>query len=341
MLGKREKRRERACDVRHEPQGSVQESSSTPTLIYIVCRGHSGSTMLELLLNRSPRIAAMGEVDVLPLQIYRDHRTRWVGQCSCLARPMDCPVWGEVISEIQSSYGVDLVKRPFAKRFSNTGLEEEYGLMRPYAWLTHQVHSFTRLFLSGRPLGGTYADWVECRDLIASKVARIQHVDAVVDASKDPLEAIDLVRYSRLPVKLLYLTRDVRGLAWSAVKNGRSTAVREARDWVKLNQRILNLLSKVSRADWLQVKYEELCSNTEHELSRIHEFIGIPRLAVTVEEEKRRRHTIAGNVVRFHPLQTIREDIRWQEHLSKSDLGKVAQTAASIANRLGYNLNDA
>ncbi|RZI59772.1 MAG: hypothetical protein EOP14_03805 [Pseudomonas sp.] len=62
------------------------------------------------------------------------------------------------------------------------------------------------------PFSGRYRTWIENRDFAAITFVRLCGVEAVVDASQDPLQMRDMVTYSKIPVKLLFLTQDVRGL---------------------------------------------------------------------------------------------------------------------------------
>jgi len=187
-------------------------SVAEPLCVYIAARGHSGSTMFELLLNRYPEIAAVGEVDQLPLQIVRDGiHTRWVGMCSCEARPSDCEVWSAVYERAASELGVDLTADPFGFPVSDVGLAQEFGLRRPVAYLKLAMHRAVRNaahHLGVRlPRFLPYRSWVRNRELVYRVIAEKRGVSAIVDASKDAMQMSDLVKYSELPVKVLYLTR--------------------------------------------------------------------------------------------------------------------------------------
>ena len=315
-----------------------------PTFVYIVGKGHSGSTILELLLNRSANVAAMGEIDMLALQIYRDHHTCWVGKCSCGARPQDCEYWGRVIKEVKERFGADLVADPMSWRISDVGLEEEYGIKRPASWAWYRFHQLIRTAAyqsaegKAGPFSGRYRTWIENRDFVATTFARLCGVEAVVDASKDPLQMRDIVTYSKLPVKVLFLTRDVRGLVWSALKRNRNTVEREVKSWSNLNGRILGLLEGVDPQMWMQVSYERLCADTAGEMDRIHRFIGVEREEVAAVEEKARRHTVAGNRIRFKELAEVLEDQGWEKNLSSADLSLISSLAGDVARRLEYKL---
>jgi len=318
--------------------------SKLPTVTYIVGRGHSGSTMLELLLNRNPEIAAMGEVNLLGLQLYRNGQARWIGECSCKKRPHTCPEWGATLRSIEKKYSIDLNSAPLSFRVSDEGLAEEYGWTKPFEMFRFTARrQFRRLQYSKIPVlspisANYHKGWSERRDFLYNSYATSRKTKIVVDASKDYLQMQDLVRHSKCKVKVLYITRDVRGHAWSAIRKRNSTAELEAKTWSRLNERILKSLESIEQSQWLHVKYEHLCSKTEQTLSNIFDFVGASDKKLAPEQEKAKRHTIAGNRTRFRDLSEIREDNKWKENLSISDLSMIKKHASKISERLGYKL---
>lgn len=67
---------------------------SRPKLIYIVSLGHSGSTLLDLLISGHPAIATTGEAKNLnPASMSRKH-------CCCTELVSDCPFWRRVAREL-------------------------------------------------------------------------------------------------------------------------------------------------------------------------------------------------------------------------------------------------
>jgi len=104
----------------------------------------------------------------------------------------------------------------------------------------------------------------------------------------------------------------------------------------KAYRRTYNLLKGVDQDMWMQVKYEDICANTEDSLEQIHNFLKIPKQGLTPVEELARRHTIAGNRARFRPLNEIKEDLGWRKNLSREDLRMVNEIAGDISSTLGY-----
>lgn len=313
------------------------------TIVYIVGRGHSGSTMLELLLNRNPSIAAMGEVNLLPLQLYRTgDKSRWIGECSCNSRPLECPTWGPTLRKVQHRTKLDLETRPLSLRVSDEGLAEEFGWKKPWSVLTFKARRFFRKqsqngsFLSSVFDNKLFKPWAKTRDIIYESYSESCGVNILVDASKDYLQMVDLYRFSKHKVKVLYITRDVRGHAWSSIRKKGETAANEAATWKRLNENILHSLKHIEKPDWLHVKYEDLCSSTNQTLSRIFDFVGAPDEQLDPDKEKQKRHTIAGNRTRFRDLDVIRHDEKWKENLSETDLQTLQNSTQATAKLLGY-----
>jgi sulfotransferase family protein len=339
--------------------GDSADEGRRPIYIYIVGRGHSGSTLLAILLGRHAKISSMGEIANLSLQCYRDHRTRWPGTCSCGARPFDCPVWGSVIQDIHRQYGKDLRESPFSWRVSDVGLEEEHRKSAvwksPLFWasnrswraLRHLQYGTTPVLASVARLYQPQKRWIGNRSFVAERVADHFMTEAVVDASKDYLGMRDLVGHSPLPVKVLFITRDPRGNAWSTARAAKSAADRLARlrkgcrEWNTVNGRIRNLLRDTDPSMWMQVKYENLCRKPEQTLRELLSFIGLPYADSILQGEDENQHTIAGNKIRLRKDRLeIREDNAWRDNFDERELTEIRERCSALGSHLDYDFSD-
>lgn len=335
-----------------------------PIYIYIAGRGHSGSTLLTLLLARHPRVVAVGELANLPLQVSRDETTKWVGRCSCGERPLDCPMWGDVLRRIEATSGANFAENPFAWRISDIGMEEEYRsqapIRAPWVWFRNRLWRllrYTQYYAPRwlRPLLGFYRPqriWGENRSTLATEIASVNAVDAVVDASKDPLDMLDVYENATIPVKIIHLTRDARGNIWSMIKKikpgepRKGPVTRASHDWVKVNHRIWRLARQVPEADCLHVRYEDICRDPEGTMQRLFEFVGLePHDVVSSQAGEDgasdQGHTIGGNKIRFTSEKlNISEDFRWRENLTADDLAIVRDIAGPMSNALGHEIED-
>ncbi len=343
---------------------SSSATTGNPTYIYIAGRGHSGSTLLTLLLARHPRVVAVGELANLPLQVARDETTKWVGRCSCGERPMDCPMWGEVLRRIEASTGADFHAKPFYWRISDIGMEEEYRsrapVRAPWVWIRNRLWRVLRYaqYYAPRwlqPLLGFYRPqrrWGENRSRLAAEIAEVNSVDAIVDASKDPLDMLDVYQNATIPVKIILLTRDARGNIWSMIKKikpgepRKGPVTRASHDWVKVNRRIWRLARQVPAVDCLHVRYEDICRDPEGTMQRLFEFVSLEPHDVVGSQAaddggSDQGHTIGGNKIRFTSEKlNISEDFRWRENLTAADLAIVREIAGSMSNALGHEIED-
>lgn len=341
-----------------------QTGNGSPVYIYIAGRGHSGSTLLTLLLARHPRVVAVGELALMPLQIARDGSTKWVGECSCGERPLDCPMWGEALRRIEAAEGVSFAEDPFHWRFSDVGMEEEYRgrapLRSPLVWARNRFWRLLRYmqytapgFL--RPLLNMYRPqvrWGQNRSKLATEIAAVNGVDAIVDASKDPLDMLDVYENATIPVKIIHLTRDARGNIFSMIKRLKpgdprtGPVTRAAQDWVKVNRRIWSLAKQVPEADCLHVHYEDICRDPAGTMQRLFAFIGLEHHDVVGSQaaddgDSDQGHTIGGNKIRFTSEKLhIKEDFRWRENLTEDDLEIVRRIAGPLSDALGHEITD-
>ncbi|KAA3630660.1 MAG: sulfotransferase [Proteobacteria bacterium] len=328
-----------------------------PTYIYITGHGHSGTTLLTLLLGRSGGIASMGEAAYLPLQCYRDRSTRWPGLCSCGERPFDCAVWGAVIESVARDYGKDLRSDPFSWRVSDIGLEEEYrrhAIWRsPGSWVRNRLwRSLRYAQYGGYPVISTLSRvyqpqrrWILNRTYVAERFAESFGAGAVVDSSKDFLGLRDLVEFSPLTVKVIFMTRDPRGNVWSYAKNAKTTDERKqrvrlgARRWNSANHKARRLLDDVTASTWMHLRYEDLCREPEKTLAGIMDFVGLPFSGYPLQEGSDGWHAIAGNKLRFGARAiSVREDNTWRETLDEQELTTIRRICADLGAKLGYDL---
>lgn len=315
------------------------------TYVYIASRGHSGSTLLERLLDNHSEFTAMGEIEKLSLQYIRHREGKYPGRCSCGLVPMECPSWRKVAAAIAKEFQVDMTKRPFDFRVSDIGLEEDWGTRAPWQWASRRYHRVARTIGYGTGGGGLVKDlmarcgarFAQNRYFVAGVLAKNASTTAVVDSSKDHLGMRDLYDYGSGRTKVIFLTRDVRGNVWSSLKHRRMAAAEVARDWVKDNERILGALKGVQRSDWLHVRYEDLCADPAAACRTICNFAGYNFEHSMIENDSSEHHTIGGNKIRYSRVEAIKQDLGWAAGLTADQIRDVESEAGSFAASLGYS----
>ena len=314
--------------------------------VYIAALGHSGSTLLELLLGSHPRMTAVGEIYRLSVQFSRADRADRPGLCSCGKRPIDCPVWSKVAEAVKREYGVSLADDPFGWRISNVGPERDKKMRSPLNMLAragYKAFRFAKYYnipvlkwLSGASL--THRRWIRNRFFATDIVKALAGADTVVDASKEPVDMRDVYDYGTGTIKIIFLTRDVHGNVWSYVKRARGdrNAAMYAGNWVKMNRRIMRFLEGVPRGDWMQLKYEELCADPIGTMKRLCDFLGHAYDPAMEQLNRVEPHTIFGNRIRHSKIEAIKEDLSWRQKLTPAEIETIDRIAGPMAKQLGY-----
>lgn len=317
------------------------ESNKPAEYIYILGAGGSGSTLLELVLGGHPQLAAMGELALFPLQLFRKGPYR----CSCGQLLADCPVWRCVLAAIRERFGFDLREKPFRFRVSDTGLEEDRGMRAFSHWLLHNYYRFWRyagyrrtpLLRHGAFLSFYHRTWAANRLFIADVFRQTFEARGVIDSSKDYIGFRDLYGASDRPMKAIFLTRDVRGVVCTYLrKNPRAHVAEAARHWKRVNERALFMLQGIPETDHLHVKHEDLCCGVEAQCQRLCEFLGYEYDPSMCDLGRHTFHTIGGSRVRYTGIQKIEVRLNWKQALSQDQLHEIDELAGPLARELGY-----
>jgi len=255
-------------------------------IIFIASLSHSGSTLLDLLLNAHPRVASVGELKQLSRFAGFQKRRVWHG-CTCGAATLwDCPFWSRVSALAEEATG---------KTIKELNVEN-------YA----DVESFQR-------------DNVTLFNAIAVASGKTY----IVDSSKSRSRLKLLMNNPSLDVFPVFLVRNPKGQVSSLLKKSKSKADKKKRganiyeiiaDYVKTNREIYSIIK--NRAH-LVVRYESLARRPERTLRMLMKAIGLAFDPVQLNWAAQERHNVGGNGVRRETASDIRLDERWRQRLSR------------------------
>lgn len=278
-------------------------------LIYILGRGHSGSTLITAALGNAAQIHSAGELNYKLDSI-----------CGCGEQILDCPFWTE-ISEVYHK---------------QTGSEWQKGMRQ----IRHQAVNFYSLLplLSGRDTD-TLLTLKQANADILTTIATVSDCENILDASKQPLRALFLAR-AMPTAKFIHLVRRPEGYLGSYYqrtmhndqvfflgryyKQSRLAPVLFV--LMALSWFVGNILSELVRLlvpkQVMRVRYEDLAAAPHQELSRISAFLKMD-LSTVIEavesgELMPTGHIIGGNArvrtdrgFRFQPSAGNERDIPW------------------------------
>jgi hypothetical protein len=310
-----------------------------PRTLYICSAGHSGSTLLDLMLGSHTRIASLGEIDQLAKNISLDTA------CSCGARISRCELWREVLRRAGVRLDADLFSDPYV-------LHMGYPLASVVIDHAHQTRAYLlrrklllgiyylRLRTGLGLLDGLLRDWERAIThtlMIFELVREVLDVELVVDSSKSYLKAIALYRRDPDNVRIVLLTRDGRGVLWSNLKRGVAAAA-GVRAWRNQYQRALPLLERhVASAHIAQVRYEDLVAAPAQVLQRLCAWAGVEFQPRMLSFRATTHHIANGNAMRLDDSSELRLDTEWMTRLGVEELRYFDAHAGALNRRLGYS----
>lgn len=320
-------------------------------LIYISGAGHSGSTLLDIVLGRHPQISSLGEIHRFYLSL---HKSEPPHRCDCGRSVMQCEFWIKVINRIRSQRGWDLQK--FKTRFITTDpkyLEVgdngrillEAGAPKRYALSMERVFSAIAPDLLYRYLPAASRDMRRLREIAINShdlfdaVRYTAGTPIIVDSTKNPIRLRAL--YTARPESLLivYLVRDGRAVTHSRMRRHGVTMSQAAKVWVAEHRKQRIIQSHIPRQNKLFVKYEDFCASPEPVLERICRFSGLDYSNYMLSAPARQRHAIGGNPMRFEDgaASKIALNESWRDALTESDLSAFRRIGGSTNRFFGYD----
>ncbi|HSM16388.1 MAG TPA: sulfotransferase [Gemmatimonadales bacterium] len=145
-------------------------------------------------------------------------------------------------------------------------------------------------------------------------------------------------------VKVIYLTRDARGVVNSASNRGFHRGLptewylpvwRAAAGWWARNRLVLRMYRRLDPAARLHVTYERFTADPDGVLRGIQRFLGVPESALMPDWKQIPRHTFAGNwTFREDGSSEIREDTKWRYELGPGSTALVELLAGRLNRKL-------
>ncbi len=267
--------------------------SSNLPLIYILGTGHCGSTLLDMLLNGSPEIHAGGELASVrralldsPPTWRRAAGTTRVAEVRHTPLLAD-PFWQEVERLCVERSGRDL---------------ESLALAHP-AW-REAVHWSDEQVTS----------WAEDSHTLISAVHEVAGTQMVTDSSKKAQRLYLLQRSGLFDIRVINLVRDGRAVFSSYIEKER-TFPQAYRLWAGPRLAATGLRRRFTAENWIDVRYESLCSDPHTTMERICGFLGVAYSRDMLAYRSHDYHGVGGNRMRSGDSQTIFLDESWREVL--------------------------
>jgi hypothetical protein len=309
-----------------------------PKVIYIMGCGHSGSTVLDIVLGNHPEIESVGE-------LYKLQRSGWTQdmnrRCAC-GKPIHyCPYWTAIHECWQA-------------RIGEASLESYIGLQ---ALFENSRFVWPRLLSDSKWQSAKFAEYAKMTAALYQAICDVSGKEVIVDSSKSPIRAYGLSINDNIDFYLIHLVRDGRGVMWSKLKPRQKNveagipktissvaAWRTSLDWIAKNLESEWIVARTRPERTLRVVYEQFVRDPDTVLGEIEalvskDFSQVAR-ALSRREALPVGHNVAGNHLRMTGSLVLRPDMEWGDKLSANKQRVFWSLGGWLARRYGYQKCD-
>jgi hypothetical protein len=263
-------------------------NSKKTKVLFVLCTGHSGSTLLDILLGQHHSVTGLGECE----RVASSYQQKLL--CAC-GEPADtCLFWSGWFHRHISFYQKGFKRLYFKNLFS-----WQYKILDSkgkYTATTEDIDEYRAASISlynyARATAGT---------------------QTVVDSSKNTQRFILLNKSTQIDSVVLHLVRDPRGVAFSYWKKYGQVIWPVVR-WVKENVYIMYVAKKTGKKR-IMIRYEKLASEPEKTLREICSKLHMEYDPDMLAFKNTNLHQPAGNRIRFNGVSEIKFDTEWRNKL--------------------------
>lgn len=261
--------------------------------IYIAGRGHSGSTMLDVMLGNAKQIESVGELI--------SGMGRYEGLCSCGEEFQNCSYWSNVRKKFEEAANV-----PWDEAVQSS-VGQSHISQYPFTLFTRS-NSLWVMKLKNHS------------EHIADAIGKTSSKEFIVDSSKEITRALFMMRFVS-ESKVIHLVRHPKNVLqsnYSRLEKGDGFKFLRKRFTPKkwfgpflftsaLSWTIGNIMAEVVRLfgkeRFLLVRYEDLVNSPEQQFNIIEEFIGVSLDEIKSKVREKQTfavgHNIGGNQMRM------------------------------------------
>jgi len=318
-------------------------------LIYITGSGRSGSTLLDMLLNTNPDVAALGEVHRFSMNIDSKEEAH---KCTCGMPVAECRFWQDVIKKLKekgvdpcsmqttwswnSQVGIDADGINIEEKIAPSSFFQRINVFNifmaaGFGSVAVKMASFLSSFKRGKKV-------FEDSWLLYEAVSDVAGKNIIVDGTKSPGRLMGLAEINpkNIPVKVIYLCRDGRAVVHARMKRQGVSVSKAAKIWRLEHLKIQRAL-RVSGLSFIKVKYEDLCANPDLVMKSIFEFSGTNSNEMDCNF-RGGSHSLGGNPMRKRTNENeIVLNEKWRKELTCKELKIFNRVAEGINEGLGYS----
>lgn len=258
--------------------------------ILIIGQGHSGSTLLDSILDMHTSVIGVGE-------LFRYKRAVLRGElCGCGKSVSECSFWRCVLNNA-GEVSMPLVYQTTGDFLRNTN--KYVSMEQGTPALVHTQNFFD--------------EHVRMYDAIRFCAKKT----IIVDSSKSPDKAALLINHGMKNVRIIHLVRDGRGVAYSYVKKTGKPFLQFAREWFMTNVKVLIVHRRYPDVPYLRIQYARLAAHPEETIRQLVSWYGASFEEHMLSFREKPHHQIGGNVkLKKKTDDTIRFDDAWKREIT-------------------------
>lgn len=316
---------------------AVVAAPSAQTLEKYVCIasiGHSGSTLLGMLLDQYPECASMGEITNLHKFTAQPDML-----CGCGAPVLKCPFWLDVEAELRRKTGdlslkLGAFSRPTEQK--STAFRKLPALAEllmfwgsPAGWKLGSLIS---------PRARRERDFGERAILVYEAIAAVRGAPITVNSAGATTQMKSIYLADPVRFRGLHVIRDGRGWTCSQMRREKSSMEFAARLFVRRHWNTELMMRSIPQAQRMQVKYEDMCRDPAGTMDAVSKFLDVTTRLTDFTLKKTEFHGVGGNPMRFrYDESAVQLDEKWRRDLAPADLALFERIAGETNRRLGYN----
>ncbi len=295
-------------------------------LVYILGAGHSGSTLLNLLLNGHSQILGLNEIQQIGLYMGKKSRDN----------RLESDFWQDVKQqyEIATEEPFQSVRKIHWKRapiWKVKDLKKQKKLNAPTFF--SDLADWKKIRASDAQ---DFADWTQRNQYLFSCIAEKSGANILIDSSKHWQRLSLLNKSGCFNIKVIHLIRDGRAVVNSYIRKFGSFDI-ALRRWVSRTIAPSYLRRSFKQSDWLQLHYEELASQPEITLRKLCDFLNVDYELQMLHYRQHLNIGLRGNRgVKESQDEKIILDEKWKRELSRLNLIRFALFGGWLNTYYGY-----
>ena len=246
-------------------------------IAYITSHGHSGSTLLDLIISAHPNIFSLGEINMLPSIARGETIVPEAGRCPCGKDSIhNCAFWSDVAG---------LIKKKTKLSLSQLDLDSKDDKI-----------------------------FVRHNKILFSAISKVSKSTVLVDSSKSLHRLRRLRQIKGIEIYPIHLIRPAKGLVSSMIRKKVSSNLFHA-IWI-YNVGMFKAFIGLFLLRHRVVRYEKMVEYPSSELSPVMEMLNLNFSQEQMSWALQKRHTVGGNGgVKFTDKSDLYLDSRWQKDL--------------------------